>query len=120
MTDGRHPTTGQFLPGFSGNPGGGHRGRRITSEMMSLLEEEAGNSGKTNVQLLAMAMLKHALSGKSHYAMMILERIEGKVPDIVLAPNLEDMTTEELAESLRGWADAIDAPDQDAHERGED
>lgn len=124
MTEGRDPVTNRFLPGFSGNPEGGRKGRRITTEIAALLEQEVLGkdgkpSGKTNVQLLAMAMVKHALAGKSHYAMMILDRIEGKVPDVVLAPNIEDMTTEELAEQLRGWADAIDAPDQDADSSGD-
>lgn len=120
MTEGRDPVTNRFLPGFSGNPEGGRKGRRITTEIAALLEEEAQDAdgkptGKTNVQLLATAMVKHAISGKAPaWAEMILNRIEGKVPDVVLAPNIEDMTTEELAEQLRGWADAIDDGPKDA------
>lgn len=110
MTEGRHPTNGQFLPGFSGNPGGSFKGRRITSELESLLQEEAGRTGKTNAQLLAVAMLKHALAGKPHYMQMVLDRIEGKVPDVVFSKGIDDMSTEEIAEALRGVADAIDDP----------
>lgn len=99
------------MAGFSGNPAGRPKGRKITDEIDTLLAEKApGTDGKTRAQLLAKAIFDHALKGESRYATMILDRIEGKVPEVVITKDLDDMSTEELAKALRGVADAVDPP----------
>lgn len=114
MPIGRDPVNGQILPGFSGNPLGRPKGRKITDEIDTLLaEEDPESDGKTRAQLLAAAILKHALKGDARYAAMVMDRIEGKVPDIVITKGLDDMSTEELAKALRGVADAVDPPPAD-------
>lgn len=116
MAIGRDPVNGQILPGFSGNPLGRPKGRKITDEIDTLLAERPdGTDGKTRAQLLAQAIFDHALKGDARYAAMVMERIEGKVPDIVITKGLDDMSTEELAKELRGVADAVDPPDPNAN-----
>lgn len=102
------------MPGFSGNPKGPAKGRKISHQIELLLEQEDPKTGKKKVELLAEKMLEHALAGRAPaWAEMILNRIEGKVPDVVITKGLDDMSTEELATALRGVADAVDPPPSD-------
>ena len=65
MAEGRHPLTGKFMPGFSGNPSGPAKGRKISHQIDLLLEQEDPETGKKRVELLAEKMLEHALAGKA-------------------------------------------------------
>jgi hypothetical protein len=88
----------QFPPGQSGNPGGYSRGRRITNELVAILERE-GVTAEIATVILAMATgKKHLLRQKIRdpetgkdvwfqrtpelgWLNTLLDRTEGKVPE---------------------------------------
>lgn len=75
-----------WKPGQSGNPAG-----RPKKEMtlVSLIKDELDKvpedekSGKTNVQLIAEALMRKATSGNAEAIKIVLDRVEGKVKQVV-------------------------------------
>lgn len=68
-----------FQPGQSGNPGGRPKNRSITAELRKLIDE--GFQGKDLAEALAAKAVKCALEGDHKFWQLVMERIEGKVPD---------------------------------------
>lgn len=71
------PEHSRWQPGQSGNPAGYSRNRRITAALGALIEDEKAG------QPLARVWLNLALSGDPKFFSMLLDRIEGKVPDVI-------------------------------------
>jgi len=69
-----------FRPGRSGNPAGRPKGQSLTALLRAQLDK--GN----NAQALAKMIVDKALSGDYQFCKLILERMEGKVPDRVEDP----------------------------------
>ena len=85
----------QFQPGQSGNPDGYSRGRRITDRLIKIIEDK--NLGDT----IAVAWLGAALGDEkllkgrrpnAAFFSMLLERIEGKVPQDKDEPEVDAAT----------------------------
>ena len=64
----------QFQPGQSGNPGGSSRGRRITAELVKLID------AKDATRALATIWLREALSGNSRFFRLLIDRTEDPMP----------------------------------------
>ena len=87
---GHPPIDGRFK---KGNPGGPGRPKKTITEFIEKnLEDEIevhgpdGNLVRVKVkEALAKAFLKHAMKGKYLYAKEVMDRIEGKVPDLINA-----------------------------------
>ena len=70
----------RFQPGQSGNPKGRPKSGRAISDLVRA--ELAGNKGKA----LARVLVREALAGNMNAMGMVLDRIEGKCPQIIEAP----------------------------------
>ena len=66
--------------GPSGNPKGRPKRRTLSEELHSLLQKEQ-KDGMTNMQALAIVILKQARKGRFPFIKEIFERMEGKVAD---------------------------------------
>lgn len=101
--------------GQSGNPQGG----KITAEVRRVLHayavdgkgnvevDEDGNKLK-NLNIIARKLVAKAKAGDQYAIQTILERIEGKVPNVnveVPVKPLEDMSHDELVQAIIGIAD---------------
>lgn len=84
----------QFKPGQTGNPKGYSRSRRITDALIKLIEDQ-DMCGQ-----LAGVWLGLAASGDPKFFGMLLERVEGKVPDAFSDPTDSD------AAAIREFLDA--------------
>jgi hypothetical protein len=97
-----------WQPGQSGNPGGYSSGRRITTALLKLIEEQGADNALA-LTWLAMAMGDHkTLDGRKpdfRFFKELLDRVEGKVPD--------KFTVDRTADVQLEWEDA-DAKDSDA------
>ena len=76
----------QFRPGQSGNPGGRPKGRSITARLVELLDRSELNGqpikgGKQVGDLVAETIVKHALGGDIHFTRLLVDRIDGKLPE---------------------------------------
>lgn len=71
------PAEYRWKPGQTGNPNGHSRGRRVTSALIALIEEKGADKA------LAARWLQEALKGDPKFFAMLLDRVEGKVPDKV-------------------------------------
>lgn len=72
-----------WKPGQSGNPSG--RPKAVTTLLKDLLEQtmlmDRINPGyRTNAEMLAQAIVHHALNGNSSYMKEIMDRIDGPIP----------------------------------------
>jgi len=96
-----------WKPGKSGNPNGrpktGNSFRDIFEKLLNedLIEIEQSADGKiseknygNSKELLAKAILKHAISGSYQHANMIIERLDGKIPNINIEYEGEDIEIE--------------------------
>ena len=68
-----------WKPGQSGNPKGRPKGRVLTSAIEELVAE--GLDGKDLSKALAKKAVAMALSGNFQFFNLLMERLEGKVPD---------------------------------------
>jgi hypothetical protein len=72
----------KFKKGQSGNPNGGPKGERLSTQIRRALEEIAakGKNGKeyTNGELILKAMLKKAQNGDVRATELLYDRLEGK------------------------------------------
>ncbi len=95
-----------FKPGNPGRPKG-----TITSRLAELLESELpGQDGKTLADAVARVVVQEAVKGNAKFVQMLMDRVEGKVPDRIAGPKgepiagvgvLEHLTPDEAAQ-LRG------------------
>ncbi len=79
-----------FMPGQSGNPGGRKPGRSLTALINDVLEgktlgDKPLPKGRTAMEMLAEAIVSHAIKGRSQYMKELYERLYGKVPDRLIA-----------------------------------
>jgi hypothetical protein len=65
----------RFKPGQSGNPSGRPKRSPITTALIELLEEKAASKA------LAAKWLSEAAKGDPRFFAMLLDRVEGRVPD---------------------------------------
>lgn len=63
-----------WKPGQSGNPSGYSKQRRVTDEILRMLDD-----GKGIDKALAQTMVKQALKGNARFMSMLLNRVEGPV-----------------------------------------
>ena len=70
----------RFQPGQSGNPKGRPKSGKAISDLVRA--ELAGNKGKA----LARVLVREALAGNMVALGMVLDRVEGKCPQIIEAP----------------------------------
>lgn len=66
-----------FKPGQSGNPEGRPKGTGITDVMRKALEKDEGKLADAVAQVI----IKKAQSGDFNFCKMLVERIDGKIPD---------------------------------------
>jgi hypothetical protein len=66
-----------WKPGQSGNPAGSSKGRRATSELLKLIDEKGAD------RAIAVKWLNAILEGDFRYFKEFLDRIEGKVTQVV-------------------------------------
>jgi hypothetical protein len=90
-----NPST-QFTKGQSGNPGGRPKTAKLRDELSRLIDEK--QLGPKLMQKLAVM----ALSGDIRAMAMILDRIDGKVPDRIEVGSDEDdpPATDETGQAL--------------------
>lgn len=79
-----------FMPGQSGNPSGGPKGRSLTARLRALLEKGEINGkpipgGKQVADLVVEGLLKGAIKGDVRHQTEVWNRVEGKVPDRLVA-----------------------------------
>lgn len=82
----------RFKPGNRANPGGRPKGRSLTSRLREALEAELPN-GKQRADALINELILLALgrgTGDRQAIKDIFDRVDGKVPDIVIAATEED------------------------------
>ncbi len=70
-----------FVKGKSGNPHGRPRRDQAISEHIRRLLAEVQGDGRTKGEMVAAKLIELTMAGDSRAAVLILERIEGKVPD---------------------------------------
>lgn len=96
----------QFRPGQSGNPGGRPKSAGLVDRLRKALDQELTDrrtgkpTGRTVADVLVDVMVKQALAGDFRFVNLVLERLEGKVPDRVVTTQEQDLTT--LADFLHG------------------
>ena len=71
----------QWKPGQSGNPKGRPKGVSITGAIRELVA--AGLNGKDLEKALATVAIQRALSGDYKFYQLVVERLDGKVPDMI-------------------------------------
>ena len=71
-----------WKPGQSGNPGGRPRRKPVTDRLRDILESTDKN-GKTVADRIVEAIRDAAIGGDVRFVELILDRIEGKVPNIL-------------------------------------
>jgi hypothetical protein len=69
------PKHSRWKPGQSGNPGGRPKRSPITTALIELLDEKAASKA------LAAKWLSEAAKGDPRFFAMLLDRVEGRVPD---------------------------------------
>lgn len=74
----------RFKPGQSGNPGGGSKKRRATDEILALIAEKKAD------RAIAAKWLQAILEGDFRYFQAYLDRVEGKVPDVIKTQTSDD------------------------------
>ncbi len=84
------PSSGRFQPGRSGNPGGRPKSRPITRALRRFLRQPVGvaaraadDPGATAAEALAARLLIAAAAGDARAAALVLDRVEGRVPQAV-------------------------------------
>ena len=94
------PVEHQFKPGKSGNPQGGRvsSAPTLTTAIRDLVKE--GLEGHDLSKALARVAIQKALSGDIRFYQLVIERLDGKVPDQVQQDG--------LMEILVRYHDAID------------
>ena len=107
-----NPAT-QFKPGQTGNPGGHSQGRRVTTALIKLLEAAGGLDDDLARTIIAMATGRKAMlsdakedGGKRtpdiSFMRLLVERLEGKVPDKLDSDiDVTKCTEEELEDIIR-------------------
>lgn len=85
----RDPVTGQFRPGHTGNPAGRPKGRySITRRLRDMLEEAVKGSDEKIGDRLTRTILVEALKGNWPFVQEVINRNDGKVPDIVISSEI--------------------------------
>ena len=74
----------RFEPGQSGNPDGRPRSRRVNKALLGLLDAVDEKSGLTGAEAIAKVWMKEALKGNIFAIREILDRTEGKVPNLFI------------------------------------
>jgi hypothetical protein len=84
------PVAHRFQPGRSGNPGGRPKSRPITRALRRFLRQPVGaaaraaeDPGATAAEVLAARLLIAAAAGDARAAALLLDRVEGRVPQAV-------------------------------------
>jgi hypothetical protein len=98
-----------FKKGISGNPGGrtgGLREKYITDQFRIIGKRTDARSKKTGFAKLAEKIFSYALDGEAWAAQMVLDRVEGKVPQPVAHAqetknDISQFSEAELTELLR-------------------
>jgi hypothetical protein len=105
-----NPST-QFKPGNCANPGGRPKGRSLTGRLRDLLDKKEINGkpiedGKQVADLVAEVIVQKAVAGDIRFVNLMMDRIEGKVPDTVKLDT--DDTTSRVRDYLLGKIDATE------------
>lgn len=99
----------RFRPGLNGNPGG-PKGRPLTAILTDMLAREAlPTEFKTVGEQVAAALLRAATGGDRAAIRDVFNRVEGKVPDVVIQETFEATR----ADLLRSILDPYVSPEED-------
>jgi len=82
------PVANRFRPGQSGNPGGRPKARPVSRALRALLRSSASAplpAPRNRAEALAQAILERALAGDSRALVLLLDRVEGRVPQVLAA-----------------------------------
>jgi hypothetical protein len=109
-----------FKKGVSGNPGGrtgGLNEKYITDQFRIIGKRTDPKSKKTGFAKLAEKIFNYALDGEAWAAQMVLDRIEGKVPQPVEQKHenkesIHQFSEAELTEMLRQRMNSAPPPEQ--------
>jgi hypothetical protein len=109
-----------FKKGVSGNPGGrtgGLHEKYITDQFRIIGKRTDPKSKKTGFAKLAEKIFNYALDGESWAAQMVLDRIEGKVPQPVahehsVKDTIHAFSEAELTQMLRERMGNMPRPEQ--------
>ena len=82
----------RFKPGQSGNANGRPKGKSVTTALRAIVETNG------MAKQLAETAVEHALAGDYRYFAGVLDRLEGKVPLVVAAGELPELTPEEAVQ----------------------
>jgi Family of unknown function (DUF5681) len=95
----------QWKPGQSGNPGGRPKGRSLTSRIRDLLDTNEIDGkpiedGKQVADLVVDVIIERALRGDFKFVDLVMNRIDGKLPDTVVVDS--NGTTDTIRDFLLG------------------
>lgn len=91
----------QFKPGQSGNPAGRHRSKPITDAIKERLARISPGDPRTDAQRLADVLVDGALGGDIQFIKELLNRVEGKVAEIILTDATPEQEGLDALDKLR-------------------
>ena len=98
----------RFKPGQSGNPGGRPKGSRSPSALIRHYFDE-GLEGVDLGDALIKSMFKRAIDGSFRHCKEIVDRLDGKTPDVIHGDG-ELKIIVEYADDARSTGDNAEAP----------
>ncbi len=106
-----------WKPGQSGNPDGGKQEKLIADQLRLILMDIDPATGFKRLRLLAEKIVEQAIEGHYPQQAMLLDRIDGKVPQENRNTNeLGENTLEALLKAIDGRSRDIVAPQANGHD----
>lgn len=105
-----------WKPGQSGNPGGRPRRKPVTDRLRDILESTDKN-GKTVADRIVEAIRDAAIGGDVRFVELILDRIEGKVPNVLQVDDISNGNDEDV-DAIYGKAGLSFPPESDGGPSG--
>lgn len=90
-----------FQPGQSGNPGGRPKTKPITDAIKERLARISPDDPRTDAQRLADVIVDGALGGDIQFIKELLNRVEGKVAEIIVTDLTPEQEGLDALEKLR-------------------
>jgi len=90
-----------FQPGQSGNPGGRPKTKPITDAIKERLAKIPPDDPRTDAQRVADVLVDGALAGDIQFIRELLNRVEGKVAEMVITESGPEQTVLDALEILR-------------------
>ena len=110
-----------WKPGQSGNPEGRKAEKLIADQLRLVLMDIDPATGYKRLRMLAEKMVEQAIEGNAAQQSMVLDRIDGKVPqENHNTSELGENTLEALLRAIDGRSRDIVAPQANGHDRADD